>query len=76
MAATGYSTIEEGSKAGVLDFIDRSANRGGDAASAHFGESYTSSIGSSPARHGKRSARQQHDSSGGEIVVRRREPLI
>ncbi|ESX23041.1 hypothetical protein [Mesorhizobium sp. LSJC264A00] len=28
MAATGYSTIEEGSKAGVLDFIDRSANRG------------------------------------------------
>ncbi|ESX03124.1 hypothetical protein X768_30325 [Mesorhizobium sp. LSJC265A00] len=40
MAATGYSTIEEGSKVGVLGFIERSANRGIDAASAHSRKLY------------------------------------
>ena len=41
-ATAGYSMIEEGNKAVVLDFIEKSVNRGEiDAASAHFGESYT-----------------------------------
>ena len=41
-AKTGNSTVEEGNKAVVLDFIEKSVNRGEiDAASAHFGESYT-----------------------------------